>query len=102
MATFGVTLIANSGGTVESYSVEHKNTFKQLINSTGTAGGTHIYDEEYDISASGKGANPYPVGAATAPSGVSGKFIVTSSTKNSKNDDYQGWSMSGTAYKFAT
>lgn len=102
MATFGVTLISNSGGTVESFEVEKKNTFKQLISSDGTAGGTHIYDAEYSISASGKGENPYQVGVNNNPPGVSGKFIVTSSTNNSKNDDFVGWSMSGTAFYYAT
>jgi len=101
MATFGVSLISNGGGTVESVSIEHKSTFKQLISSTGTAGGTHIYDLQYDVSASGKGSNPYQVGASTAPTGVSGIFQVTSSTNNSKNDDFIGWSMSGTAFQYA-
>jgi len=101
MATFGVSLISNAGGTVESITIEHKSTFKQLLSSTGTAQGTHIYDEQFDITASGKGANPYGVGVETNPSGVTGVFIVNNSTNNSKNDDFIGWSMSGTSYKYA-
>lgn len=101
MATFGVTLIANGGGTVEAVDLEHKSEFKQLIDSDGTAGGTHIFDGTYSFSASGKGANPYDVGTGVMP-GTAGKVLITSSTNNTKNDDFIGWSMSGTAYQFAT
>jgi len=101
MATFGVSLISNAGGTVESVSIEHKSTFKQLITSEGYAGGTHIYDLQFDISASGKGSNPYEVGTNANPPGTVGIFLVTSSTNNSKNDDFIGWSMSGTSFQYA-
>lgn len=102
MSTFGITLIANAGGTVESFEVEHKSEFKQLITTEGYAGGTHIYDGMFSFSASGKGENPYEVGvSATTIPLTSGKAIITSSTNNTKNDDFIGWSMSGTVYEFA-
>jgi hypothetical protein len=101
MSTFGITLIANAGGTVESFEVEHKSEFKQLISTEGYAGGTHIYDGMFSFSASGKGENPYEVGVAGSMPLTSGKVIITSSSNNTKNDDFIGWAMSGTAYQFA-
>ena len=102
MATFGITLVTNAGGTVESFEVEHKSEFKQLISTDGVAGGTHIYDGMYTFSASGKGENPYAIGVGGTIPLTSGKVIITSSTNNTKNDDFIGWSMSGTAYEFAS
>jgi hypothetical protein len=102
MSTFGITLIANAGGTVESFEVEHKSEFEQLISTEGYAGGTHIYDGMFSFSASGKGENPYELGVVSTIPMTSEKVIITSTTNNTKNDDFIGWSMSGTAYEFAS
>lgn len=103
MATFGISIIAPSGVVVESADVEMKSEFKQLINSDGTNGGAKGYDTTYSFSAKGKGdTNPYSAGGTSGiPSDVTGKGIWTNVSLDTKNDDFHGWSASGTGYKHA-
>jgi len=102
MPTFGVTLLAPSGVVVESLDIELKADFKQLINSIGEHAQAVTYDKSYSVSARGKGdACPFDAGGTISASGVSGKSIVTSAARDSKNDDFRGWSASATVYPFA-
>jgi hypothetical protein len=103
MASFGITIVSASGVVVESADVEMKSEFKQLINSDGTNGGAKAYDTTYSFNAKGKGDTcPFTIGSGTgAPSDVEGKAIWTNVTLDTKNDDFHGWSASGTGYKHA-
>ena len=101
MATFGVTLISPSGVVVESVDYESKADFKQLIGSDGTHYQALSYDHTISFNASGKGdAVPYAAGDAVP--GQQGKSFITTSTENSKNDDFRGWSVSGIVYPHAS
>jgi hypothetical protein len=104
MATFGITLATPSGSIVESLDVEMKGEFKQLINSVGQHSEAKTYDTSYTISVRGKGDTcPFNPGATVSGiTGISGKGIWTNETLDSKNDDFRGWSATGTVYKNAS
>ena len=104
MATFGISIISASGSIVESADIEAKGEFKQLIDSLGQHSEAKIYDTTYSVSVKGRGDTcPCTVGEGNnKPSLVNGKLIWTTTSLNSKNDDFRGWSASGTAYKHAT
>jgi len=103
MATFGVTLVTASGSIVESVDIEMKGEFKQLIDSAGEFSEAKTYDTSYSVSVKGKGDScPFEVGEVTSGiTGVTGKGIWTNVTLDSKNDDFRGWSATGTVYKNA-
>lgn len=104
MATFGVTLVTASGSIVESVDIEMKGEFKQLIDSAGAFSEAKTYDTSYSVSVKGKGDScPFEVGEVTSGiTGVAGKGIWTNVTLDSKNDDFRGWSATGTIYKNAS
>jgi hypothetical protein len=104
MPTFGISILAAVGSIVESVDVEMKGEFKQLINSLGEHSQAQTYDTSYTVSAKGKG-DTCPFDAAetiTGVTGVTGKGIWTNVTLDSKNDDFRGWSATGTVYKNAS
>ena len=103
MATFGITLLSAGGVVIESVDVENKADFKQLISSEGEHYGAITYDFNQPFSAKGKGNNPFEVGIATNhPSLISGKVFITSAKTTTKNDDWEGWEMTGIAYPHAS
>lgn len=101
MSTFGVTFISG-GGYVESVDVEKKAETKQLLTSDGHHGQAFTYDHVFTFSARGKGDNPYSAGAGNAGLPVDGAAFITSCKTTTKNDDWQGWEISGTSYAHAT
>lgn len=104
MPTFGISILAPAGVILESVDVEMKGEFKQLINSVGQHSEARTYDTSYNLSVKGKGDTcPFDAGELTpAIIGVTGKGIWTNVTFDSKNDDFRGWSATGTVYKNAT
>ena len=104
MATFGISIVTASGSIVESADVEMKGEFKQLINSLGQHSEAKTYDTSYAVSVKGKGDTcPFDPGETTSGiTGVSGKGFWTNVTLDSKNDDFRGWSATGTVYKNAS
>ena len=104
MATFGISIVTASGSIVESADVEMKAEFKQLINSIGQHSQAKSYDTSYAISVKGKGDTcPFDPGETVSGiSGLTGKGYWTNVTLDSKNDDFRGWSATGTVYKNAS
>ena len=104
MATFGISIVTASGSIVESVDVEMKAEFKQLINSIGQHSQAQTYDTSYSISVKGKGDTcPFDPGETVSGiSGITGKGYWTNVTLDSKNDDFRGWSATGTVYKNAS
>ena len=104
MAVFGISVANPSGSIVESADVEMKGEFKQLINSIGQHSEARTYDTSYSISLKGKGDTcPFSAGdTVSGITGISGKGFWTNETLDSKNDDFRGWSATGTVYKNAT
>lgn len=104
MATFGISIVTASGSIVESADVEMKAEFKQLINSIGQHSQAKSYDTSYAISVKGKGDTcPFDPGEIVSGiSGLTGKGYWTNVTLDSKNDDFRGWSATGTVYKNAS
>lgn len=102
--TFGVTLISPSGSIVESLDVEMKGEFKSINTAAGAFSEARTYDTSYTVSVKGKGDTcPYAAGDNVAGlTGITGTGFWTSETIDSKNDDFRGWSASGTVYKNAS
>lgn len=100
MSTFGITKI--TGDLIESVDLEHKAEIKQLITSTGTHSAVRSVDDSYTFSVKGKGTSPVTIGSADgAPTGATGKIIITNVTLTETNDDWVGFSYSGIAYPHA-
>lgn len=104
MAVFGITLVSGAGTIVESVDIEMKGEFKQLVSSTGTFSEAKTYDTSYTVNVKGKGDTcPFAAGDdLTGITGLTGSGVWTSETLDSKNDDFRGWSATGTVYKNAT
>jgi len=103
MAQFGISLISPAGVVTESVDVENKADFKQLIGSDGTHYGAITYDYTQPFSAKGKGNNPFEVGVAAGhPNLMSGKIFISSAKTTTKNDDWEGWEISGVGYPHAS
>lgn len=104
MATFGISIATASGSIIESVDVEMKGEFKQLINSIGQHSEAKTFDTSYTVSVKGKGDTcPFNAGSTLSGiTGLTGKGIWTNETLDSKNDDFRGWSATGTVYKNAT
>jgi hypothetical protein len=104
MATFGISVVTASGTIVESVDLEMKGEFKQLIDSSGQFSEAKTYDTSYTVSVKGKGDTcPFDVGnTVSGITGITGKGIWTNVTLDSKNDDFRGWSATGTVYKNAS
>jgi hypothetical protein len=101
MSTFGIS-IGGSGGYVESVDCEIKAETKQLLASDGTFGAGQVLDKIVTFSARGKGDNPYSAGAGNGGfAAATGAAFITSCKTTSKNDDWEGWEISGTAYTYA-
>ena len=102
MSTFGITKI--TGTLVESVDLTHSAETKELINADGSHSTARNVDDSFSFSVKGKGALPsITIGGSTgAPTGTSGKVIVTKITQTQTNEDWQGWSYDGMAYPHAT
>jgi hypothetical protein len=101
MSDFGISKI--SGALIESVDAEMKAEVKQLIASDGSHSEARSVDQSYTFSVKGKGTCPVSAGSSSgAPDGVSGKVIITNATSSQSNEDWEGFSYSGTAYVHAT
>jgi hypothetical protein len=101
-ASFGITLIS-AGPIIESLDVESKVDTKVLLNSDGTYSEGRAMNPTFSFSVKGKGTTNVTVGGSTgAPSGVSGKVVITSVKTTQSNEDWVGYEYSGTAYPNAT
>jgi hypothetical protein len=98
MSTFGITKI--TGDLVESVDVTLSAETKELITSSGAHSTARNVDTSFAFSVKGKGDLPSVTlgGTSGAPTGVSGKIIITKITESQTNEDWQGWSYDGVAY----
>ena len=104
MASFGITSLNITGVVCESMDFETKADFKQLIASDGTFFQAKSFDLSSSFSARGKGdTNPFTLGGGSGfPDMASGKCIITSIKRSTKNDDFYGWEATGVAYPYAS
>jgi hypothetical protein len=101
-SSFGITLITGTT-LIESVDVQHTAETKELITATGTHSEARIVDDSFTFSVKGKGTTTVTAGAATgAPTGVTGKIVITNVTASQTNDDWESFSYSGTGYTHAT
>ena len=97
----GITLVTEA--TAQSAEVSSKGDVKILTDRSGNYSNAAVQDPTFDFSVRGKGAAcPVALKAATAPTGVSGKVIVTTVKESTKNDDWEEWEYSGQGYPSAT
>lgn len=98
-STFGITLVSASGSIVESVDLDSKVDVKVLKNADGTYSTAQAIAPEFSFSVRGKGTCPVSVGGSTgAPSGVTGKVIITSTKVTQSNEDWEAFEYSGSAY----
>jgi len=98
--SFGISKVGWS--LTESCDVEIKGEVKQLIDLEGKHSAARIVDTSFSFSVKGKGTLPVVVGGSDAPSGVSGKVIITKTSEMQTNDDWEGWSYDGVGYTYAS
>lgn len=99
----GITLVSTSGTIVESVDLEMKADTKVLIDSTGAFSEARVIDSSYSFSVKGKGTPTVSIGSNDgAPTGTSGKVIITSVKHSYTNDDWEGYEYSGVAYPSAS
>ena len=100
MSDFGVNTVG--GGLIESVDAEVKGDLKELITSKGEHSASQIVDVTYTFTVKGNGTCPVSAGGSTgAPDGVEGKVIITNATDTQSNEDWEGFSYSGTAFPYA-
>lgn len=101
-SSFGITLFTGTT-LIESVDLEHTAETKELIASNGTHSEARCVDDMFTFTVKGKGTTTVTAGGATgAPSGTSGKIVITNVSINQTNDDWESFSYSGTAYPHAT
>lgn len=97
----GVTLVSHA--TAQSAEVSSKGEVKILTDRNSNFSQAAVQDPTFEFSVRGKGAAcPVALKASTAPSGVTGKVIVTTVKESTSNDDWEEWEYSGSAYPSAT
>lgn len=97
----GVTLVTEA--TAQSAEVSSKGDVKVLTDRSGAYSQAALHDPTFEFSVRGKGAVcPVALKASTAPTGVSGKVIVTTVKESTSNDDWEEWEYSGSGYPAAT
>jgi len=102
-STFGITLVSAGSSIVESVDLDCKVDVKILKASDGTYSAAQAIAPEFSFSVRGKGSSPVSVGGSSgAPSGVSGKVIITSVKVTQSNEDWEAFEYSGSAYVGAT
>lgn len=101
MSTFGISKV--TGDYIESVDLTHSAEPKELIKADGSHGLSRNVDDSYSFSVKGKGSLPSITlgGSQGAPTGVSGKVIITKITESQTNEDWNGWSYDGVAYPHA-
>jgi len=99
--TIGITLVTEA--TAQSVEVSSKGDVKILTDKSGNYSNAAVQDPTFEFSVRGKGAScPVALKAATAPTGVSGKVIVSTVKESTSNDDWEEWEYSGSGYPSAT
>ena len=98
----GVKLVTHA--TAQSVEVSSKGEVKTLIDKDGNYSQAAVQDPTFEFTVRGKGAScPAQIKDSTgAPSGVTGKIIVTSVKESTSNDDWEEWEYSGSGYPSAT
>ena len=98
----GVSLVSHA--TAQSAEISSKGEVKILTDKSGNYSQAAVQDPTFEFSVRGKGAScPASIkGNTGAPSGATGKVIITSVKESTSNDDWEEWEYSGSAYPSAT
>lgn len=99
--SFGITNV--EGSCLESSSIEHNSDHKMIMEGDGTFCDAKIYDTSYKFTVKGRGTTSVTVGGTSgAPSGATGKVIITSVKQTQTNEDFEAYEYSGVSYPSAT
>jgi len=99
--SIGVSIVTEA--TAQSAEVSSKGDVKILTDRSGNYSNAAVQDPTFEFSVRGKGAAcPAAIKAATAPSGVTGKIIVTTVKESTSNDDWEEWEYSGQGFPSAS
>lgn len=98
----GVKLVTHASA--QSVDVTSKGDVKVLTDKDGNYVQAAVQDPTFEFSVRGKGA-ACPVEIKSdqgAPTGVTGKIIITSVKESTSNDDWEEWEYSGQGFPQAT
>lgn len=96
-------MVTAGASIVESVDLESKVDVKILKAATGDYSAAQAISPEFSFSVRGKGTSPVSVGASTgAPTGATGKVIITSVKQTQNNEDWESFEYNGSAYPNAT
>jgi hypothetical protein len=99
----GFGIQALTGTLVESVEISYDSETKTLMDREGNFSEAKLMDTSIGFTVRGAGTSAVAIGGTTgAPSGVSGKVVVTSVKRTQTNEDYERFEYSGTAYPNAS
>jgi len=98
---FGISAIA--GASIEAVEISYDSETKMLMNSSGEFAEARVSDVTTSFTVRGSGTTGVAIGGASgAPSGLSGKVVITSVKATQTNEDFERFEYSGTAYPSAS
>lgn len=99
----GFGIAALSGSLVESVEISYESEEKMLMDRLGEFSEARLVDVTTTFTVRGSGDTGVSIGGTSgAPTGVSGKVVITSVKKTQTNDDFEKFEYSGTAYPSAS
>lgn len=98
---FGIS--AASGTLVESVEISYDSETKMLMDRLGEFSEARIMDTSHGFTVRGAGDTNVAIGGSSgAPTGVSGKVVITSVKRTQTNEDFERFEYSGTGYPNAS
>lgn len=98
---FGISAL--TGTLIESVEISYDSETKTLMDKEGNFSEARIMDVTTGFTVRGAGTSAVAIGGVTgAPSGVSGKVVITSVKRTQTNEDFERFEYSGTAYPSAS
>ena len=99
----GFGIAALTGTLIESVEISYDSETKMLMDRLGEFSEARIMDTTHGFTVRGAGDTGVTIGGTSgAPTGVSGKVVVTSIKRTQTNEDYERFEYSGTAYPNAS
>jgi hypothetical protein len=102
-STNGFGIQALTGALIESVEINYDSETKMLMDRQGEFSEARVTDVTTSFTVRGTGTTGVAIGGTSgAPSGVSGKVVITSVKQTQVNDDFEKFEYAGTAYPSAS
>lgn len=98
---FGISKIA--GASIEAVELSYDSETKMLMDSNGDFAQARVSDVSIGFTVRGSGTTGVTIGGTSgAPTGVSGKVVITSVKHTQTNEDFERFEYSGICYPSAS